>query len=399
MHDKYKRKLKGDLEKKIKSYIATREVECLSDFASKSNEGLRRKQNYPEDIRAKYSRDADRIAHTRAYSRYIDKTQVFFLVDNDHITHRVLHVQLVSKIARTIGRSLKLNEDLIEAISLGHDIGHVPFGHLGETILSDLCKENGLGRFLHNVQGVQCLDKIEECDLTLQVLDGILCHNGEVHNQSLKPNPDKDWVKFDAEIKNVKRGEKDYVPMTLEGCVVRFADTIAYLGRDIQDAIEIGLINDASEVPERCKENIGIKNDEIINSLIIDIIENSYDLDCISYSKEISGSVEKYKQFNKEHIYKNAKIKAEQEKIEGMYRTLFQKFLDALEEKDESSKIYEDFINISWISGEYLDNSTNEENVRDYIAGMTDRYFERVFKEITLPKRVTTYRKGAVSGG
>jgi len=397
MKDKYRKKIKRDLEKKIKSYIATREIECLSNFASKSDDGLRRKQKYTDDIRAKYSRDADRIAHTHAYSRYIDKTQVFFLVDNDHITHRVLHVQLVSKIARTIGRSLKLNEDLIEAISLGHDIGHVPFGHLGETILSDLCKKHELGRFLHNVQGVQCLDKIEECDLTLQVLDGILCHNGEVHNQSLKPNRDKDWVKFDEEIKDIKRGEKKYVPMTLEGCVVRFADTIAYLGRDIQDAIEIGLINDASEVPERCRENIGIKNDEIINSLIIDIVENSYGQNYISYSKEISDSVEEYKQFNYEHIYENAKIIAEQEKIEGMYRTLFQKFLEALEEKDESSRIYEHFMNVSWISGEYLDISTSEETVRDYIAGMTDRYFERGFKEIILPKRVTTFRKGEVS--
>ncbi|KAF5434512.1 dGTPase [Candidatus Methanophagaceae archaeon] len=394
MKDKYRKKIKGDLEEKITSYIAVRENKCLSEFASKSDDGLRRTQKYPDDIRAKYSRDADRIAHTRAYSRYIDKTQVFFLVDNDHITHRVLHVQLVSKIARTIGRCLKLNEDLIEAVSLGHDIGHVPFGHLGESIMSELCERHGLGRFLHNVQGVQFLDTIEDCNLTLQVLDGILCHNGEIHNQLLEPNWDKDWEKIDKEIEDIKKGKQDYVPMTLEGCVVRFADTIAYLGRDFQDAIEIGLINDDLEVPERCRENIGTTNDEIINTLIIDIVENSYGQNHISYSKEISDSVEEYKQFNYEHIYENAKIIAEQGKIEGMYRTLFQKFLEALEEKDESSRIYEHFMNVSWISGEYFDNSTCEETVRDYIAGMTDRYFERVFKEIILPKRVTTFRKG-----
>lgn len=397
MKDKYKRKIKSDLEEKITSYIRDREDKCLSEFASKSDDGLRRQRKYTDDIRAKYSRDADRIAHTRAYSRYIDKTQVFSLVDNDHITHRVLHVQLVSKIARTIGRCLKLNEDLIEAVSLGHDIGHVPFGHLGESIMSGLCERHGLGRFLHNVQGVQFLDKIEDCDLTLQVLDGILCHNGEIHNQLLEPNWDKGWGKLDKEIEDIKKGKQDYVPMTLEGCVVRFADTIAYLGRDFQDAIEIGLINPDLEAPERCRENIGTKNDEIINTLIIDIIENSYGQNYISYSKEISDSVEEYKQFNYEHIYKNAKIIAEQGKIEAMYKTLFHKFLNALEEKDESSRIYKHFMKEEWISREYLDNSTGEETVRDYIAGMTDRYFERVFKEIILPKRVTTFCKGDVS--
>ena len=397
MKDKYKRKIKSDLEEKITSYIEDREDKCLSEFASKSDDGLRRKRKYTDDIRAKYSRDADRIAHTRAYSRYIDKTQVFFLVDNDHITHRVLHVQLVSKIARTIGRCLKLNEDLIEAVSLGHDIGHVPFGHLGESIMSELCERHGLGRFLHNVQGVQFLDTIEDCDLTLQVLDGILCHNGEIHNQLLEPKWDKDWEKLDKEIEDIKKGKQDYVPMTLEGCVVRFADTIAYLGRDFQDAIEICFINPDLEVPERCRENIGTKNDEIINTLIIDIVENSYGQNYISYSKEISDAVEEYKQFNYEHIYENAKIIAEQGKIERMYETLFQKFLEALGEKDESSRIYKHFMNVSWISGEYLDISTSEEKVRDYIAGMTDRYFERVFKEIILPKRVTTFCKGDVS--
>ena len=397
MKDKYDKKLKEDLEEQIKSYIKGREEGYLSEFACKSDDGKRRKQIYREDIRAKYSRDADRIAHTHAYSRYIDKTQVFFLVDNDHITHRVLHVQLVSKIARTIGRALKLNEDLIEAISLGHDIGHVPFGHLGESVLSELCEKCKLGRFLHNVQGVQFLDKIEDCDLTLQVLDGILCHNGEVHNQSLEPNRDKDWEKFDKEIEDIKKGKKDYVPMTMEGCVVRFADTIAYLGRDIQDAIEIGLINSDSEVPERCRENIGVKNDEIINSLIIDLVENSYDQNYISYSKEISESVKKYKEFNKECIYHNENLLSEKEKIETMYKILYKKFLDDLGCEDKTSKIYQHFIDLDWISKEYFENSSPAEQVRDYIAGMTDRYFESMFKEIIFPKRVTTFRTGAAS--
>lgn len=396
MGDKYNKKMKLELEEKIKSYITRREKDYLSEFAYKNEDGLRRKQKNIEDIRTKCSRDADRIAHTRAYSRYIDKTQVFFLVDNDHITHRVLHVQLVSKIARTIGRALKLNEDLIEAISLGHDIGHVPFGHPGESILSELCKKCKLGRFLHNVQGVQFLDKIEDCNLTLQVLDGILCHNGEVHNQSLEPNRDKNWEKFDKEIEDVKKGKKDYVPMTMEGCVVRFADTIAYLGRDIQDAIEIGLINSDLEVPERCREKIGTKNDEIINALVIDLVEKSYDQNYISYSKEISESVSEYKKFNYKCIYHNEKLLSEKEKIETMYKIIHEKFLYDLGCEDKTSKIYPDFIDKDWISKEYFKNSSHAEQVRDYIAGMTDGYFERVFKEIMLPRRVTTF---ASNGG
>jgi len=389
--DKYNKKMELGLEEKIKSYIAERENNYLSEFSYKNEDGLRRKQKYIEGIRTKCSRDADRIVHTHAYSRYIDKTQVFFLVENDHITHRVLHVQMVSKIARTIGRALKLNEDLIEAISLGHDIGHVPFGHLGESILSELCKKCKLGRFRHNVQSVQFLDKIEDCNLTLQVIDGILCHDGEVHNQSLEPNRDKDWEKFDKEIEDIKKGKKDCVPMTMEGCVVRFADTIAYLGRDIQDAIEIGLINSDLEVPERCRENVGTKNDEIINTLVIDLVENSYGQNCISYSKEISESVRDYKDFNYSCIYHNERLLSEKEKIETMYKIIYKKFLEDRECEDRASKIYRHFMDVDWISKEYFENSSPAEQVRDYIAGMTDRYFERVFKEIMLPKRVTTF--------
>jgi len=392
MIEKYNKKINEEIQNEIKSYISAKEND-LSEFASKSEDGLRRQQKYPEDIRAKYSRDADRIIHTHAYSRYIDKTQVFFLVNNDHITHRVLHVQLVSKIARTIGRALKMNEDLIDAISLGHDIGHVPFGHSGEEILSDLCKSQG--RFLHNVQSVQFLDKIEDCDLTLQVLDGILCHNGEVHNQLLKPQGNKSWEDFDREIEEINNGNKNYIPMTLEGCIVRFADTIAYLGRDIQDAKEIGLIDENySEIPHNCKEKIGVQNDQIINSLIIDLIENSYGKDYISYSKEISDSVEEYKNFNYDTIYKNPKISLEKEKIKKMYEIMYCQFLEDSKNHNVKSKIFEHFYNLEWINKNYLLNSSPEEHVRDYIAGMTDRYFESVFTEIIFPNKVKTYKEG-----
>lgn len=342
------RQMDADLEREIKTNIAEREAASLSEFASKSDEGRRRKPELHEDIRTKYSRDCDRIMHTRAYSRYIDKTQVFYLVDNDHITHRVLHVQLVSKIARTIGRALRLNEDLIEAISLGHDIGHVPYGHLGESYLSDLCKKNGIKGFYHNAQSVQFLDVLEDRNLTLQVLDGILCHNGEAHAQKLKPNRNKDWDTFGMEIEGVKEG-KDYHPMTLEGCVVRFADRIAYLGRDLQDSIEIALISDTSEVPEICKDKIGVTNDNIINTLIIDLIENSCRNDYISYSKDVSDAITNYDTFNKEHIYDNPKLLHDRNKIKHMFELLYETFLHDLENENKESNIYKHFINVNWI--------------------------------------------------
>jgi len=173
--------------------LNARETEILSPVATLSDSGVRRFRDVrvEEGYRQTFSVDVDRILHSRAYTRYIDKTQVFYLIHHDHITHRVLHVQLVSKIARTIGRYLGLNEDLIEAISLGHDIGHTPFGHDGERFLSELCRAGGIGDFLHNVQSVQFLDRVERkgkgWNLCLQTLDGILCHDGEVHNQVLKP--------------------------------------------------------------------------------------------------------------------------------------------------------------------------------------------------------------------
>jgi len=395
MQYKYKKSLeeeKPELYNKIMEYHENRE-NLFSKFATKSSDGIRKEQKFKEDIRTKFSRDCDRIIHSKAYSRYIDKTQVFFLVDNDHITHRVLHVQLVSKIARTIGRSLRLNEDLIEAIAVGHDIGHPPFGHLGEKILSDLCKKHNIGRFLHNVEGVRFLDDIENCNLTLQVLDGILCHNGENFEKNLKPCRDKDWEYFEKEIKEILNGKTDYFPMTLEGCVVRMADIIAYLGRDIKDAVEIGLIDkDELNSIGGCTEKIGTENPEIVNNLIIDIIENSYGKDEISYSDEIYDCLKKYVKFNYDKIYNNPKRLTEKGKIEKMYETLFEKFLNDLEHGNRDSKIYKHFIETKEINKEYINNSEPAEIVRDYIAGMTDRYFEETFKEVVLPKRVKAFK-------
>jgi dGTPase len=376
-------------EAAIHTYIGKHES-LLSPLATTSADAVRRHNRKPEDIRTPYSRDADRIIHTRAYTRYIDKTQVFYLVENDHITHRVIHVQLVSRIARTIGRALRLNEDLIEAIALGHDIGHIPYGHFGETCLSALCDEHGIGKFFHNVQSVQFLDRIEDCDLTMQVLDGVLCHNGEADDVRIAPEPCGSWEEFDRKVEENARGIRSRPPMTLEGCVVKFADTISYIGRDLQDAKEIGLLSDETPLPAECRDALGETNGEIINTLIYDLLENSDSMDTgyISYSPGVERPLIRLREFSRKQVYDNPQLTREREKIRSMYRTLFTTFLTDIEDNRRSSRIFPEYIDTRWLNPEYRQSSSPPELVRDYIAGMTDRYFAKRFEEITIPRRV-----------
>jgi len=380
---------KHDAESSTRAYIAARES-LFSPGAAKSADAVRRQKNRTEDLRTPYSRDADRIIHTRAYTRYIDKTQVFYLVENDHITHRVIHVQMVSKIARTIGRSLRLNEDLIEAIALGHDIGHIPYGHFGESCLSALCEQNGIGKFFHNVQSVQFLDRIEARDLTMQVLDGILCHNGEADDVRIEPEPCPDWAAFDKKVHAYTTGQHFSAPMTLEGCVVKFADTIAYIGRDMQDARDVGLVDDTTPVPEECTRVLGSTNREIINTLIYDLLQYSESGEerYISYSQEVEQALIDLRAFSRRYIYENPKLTAEQGKIERMYRILFDRYLDDLLDKNPASRIFTEFIATDWISKKYVESASAAELVRDFIAGMTDRYFAKQFEECVIPRRV-----------
>ncbi|OFV68572.1 MAG: metal-dependent phosphohydrolase HD sub domain protein [Candidatus Syntrophoarchaeum caldarius] len=380
-----RRKIREDLFEKLRHLNLRREA-SLAPVSTGSEEGIRR-QAEEEDIRPSFSRDTDRIIHSRSYTRYIDKTQVFYFVENDHITHRVLHVQLVSKIARQIGRSLGLNEDLIEAIALGHDIGHAPFGHTGEKLLSKICEENGIGKFCHNVQSVISLDHIERWNLTLQVLDGILCHNGETHEQVLKPDRGKTWNDHDREIQSMIKGDPGNYPMTLEGCVVRISDTISYIGRDLEDAIMVGLI-ERDEVPERCAEVIGNENRDIVNTLIIDVIENSWECDYISLSKEVAEALDEFKRFNYEKIYENPVVNREVDKIEKMFRLMFGEFLHDLEADKRDSRIFQHHIDlIKDKNPSYADETSNAEIVRDFIAGMTDKYFSDTMMELYFPKR------------
>lgn len=362
----------------------------LSPLATYSTDAVRRHNRKPEDIRTPFSRDTDRIIHSHAYSRYIDKTQVFYLVENDHITHRVIHVQLVSKIARTIGRCLRLNEDLIEAIALGHDIGHIPYGHFGETCLSDICRMHGIGYFFHNVQSVRFLDSIEDCDLTMQVLDGILCHNGEADDVRIAPSACPGWAAFDKKVQDASSGRNPGTPMTLEGCVVKFADTIAYIGRDLQDARELGLLDDSDRIPEICRGILGETNQEIVDTLIKDLLMNSdtEETGFIAYSREVERALIALRGFSRNRIYENPRLCSEQGKIRTMYATLFDACTADIRNGRRDACIYTDFIESGHVSKAYLETATPPELVRDFIAGMTDRYFCRRYEDCVIPRRI-----------
>lgn len=356
----------------------------LSIYAANDNDAIRlKKRDNSKDIRPPFFKDSDSIMHCLSYTRYIDKTQVFSNYLNDNITKRVLHVQLVSKVARTIGRALKLNEDLIEAISLGHDIGHVPFGHVGESILNKISLEHNEGYFMHNVQSVRnflFLEKNGEgINLSIQVLDGILCHNGEILEgvyAPIKKNTGDVLDEYNNCYKE-KEASSKLCPMTLEACVVRISDVIAYIGRDIEDAMRMGIIS-KSDIPKSITDVLGDTNSSIINTLVLDIITNSLDKNYIKMSKEVFDALNELKDFNYRNIYYKANTKEDIENYEKMFRSLFDFYLNCLNKKINSD-IYETFLND--MNDEYKQNNTNERIVIDYLAGMTDSYFLRKYKE------------------
>ncbi|MBW2285855.1 MAG: HD domain-containing protein [Deltaproteobacteria bacterium] len=374
----------------LKTLLDQSEENRLSRWACLSRQAVREKREPDIDRghRQNFSIDTDRILHSLAYSRYIDKTQVFYLVKNDHITHRVLHVQLVSKIARTIGRLLRLNEDLIEAIALGHDIGHSPFGHDGERFLSTLCVAHGIGRCVHNIQGVRFLQVIERkgrgWNLTLQVLDGILSHDGELHSRALEPGKDKT---FETLAKEMEQKEQDpslnLWPMTLEGCVVRMADTISYIGRDIEDAIRLGLI-DRGEVPRECRQVLGDTNGTIVYTLVEDLVANSLDKPYVNFSVETGEALRQLKIFNQQRIYQNDRVKAQTGKIKLMFELLFHEYVADLEAGNETSDIFREYLD--GMSGEYRDAMPPAGVARDFIVGMTDEYFLNQCQKKLIPQ-------------
>lgn len=374
----------------MRQELDRQEESRLAAYATKSSQAIRRRfeERIREGHRQDFAVDADRILHSRAYTRYIDKTQVFYLIEHEHISHRVLHVQLLSKIARTIGRYLRLNEDLLEGISLGHDIGHPPFGHDGEHILSRLCEQHGIGPFLHSVQGVWFLERVEKngrgLNLSLQVLDGILCHDGETHLERLAPDREKTFQRLEEEM-HLKLADPDFPlkPMTLEGCVVRLADTISYIGRDLEDAITLNLIS-REELPPRVRTQLGSTNGAIVYSLVTDLIAHSYNKNYVGYSPEVGEALKALRDFNYARIYDNPRIKQETGKIEELFADLFQRFFRDLEEKDPHSPIWTDYL--EHMGPEYLEKVQPAAIVRDYLASMTDANFLRQCQELFFPQ-------------
>ncbi len=372
----------------------------LSSYACHDKKAVRRVDEKFHVARPNFVKDTERILNCRYFNRYADKTQVFSLYKNDDISRRILHVQIVSRIARNIGRMLKLNPDLIEAISLGHDLGHTPFGHAGERVLSNIYNAKTGKKFHHNVHSVRILDNILQLNISLQTLDGILCHNGETVRGQYYPNsfPCQDnqekFERFDKIISNCYSGEqktKNLVPSTLEGCVVRISDMIAYLGKDRQDAAILGI-----EIKEPFSRNklLGATNSEFISNIIANIISNSYGKEYLSIDDEFAEALLYEKNANYKLIYMPQDKTELYKTIEDMFIRVYDKLYADLHSKNENSPIYRHHINKIFMgfSNEEVRKQkyVQEENnqiVVDYIASMTDDYFMDVH-EYLFPNKV-----------
>ena len=377
--------LSDEISAKIDSDVKnnTRPSFCFDENGIIRRDPSRDKANV---LRTAFIRDIDKIIHCPFYNRYADKTQVFSFYKNDDITRRSLHVQLVSRIARTIGKALNLNLDLIEAISLGHDIGHTPFGHAGEEYLDQLFYKHTGRRFSHNVHSVRVLDEIFPYNISLQTLCGIASHDGELELCEYYPQPLDSFEEFDRLIEGCytdKDNVKKLVPSTLEGCVMRISDIIAYLGKDRQDAERAHIIPNADF--ENCA--IGTYNAEIINNLIVNIVENSYGKPYIKLDEVHFSALQKAKNDNYRHIYKSEKVKEMlQSTVQPMMERLYEKLLEDIDNNNVNSPIFTH--HIAYINKAHYKRATPYENtehnqiVVDYIASMTDDYFVDLYENL-----------------
>ena len=328
--------------------------------------------------RPNFAKDIDRIMYSPYYNRYTDKTQVFSLIKNDDITRRSLHVQLVSRIARTIGRALNLNLDLIEAIALGHDIGHTPFAHCGEVYLNELYNKHTGRFFTHNIHSARVLDQVFPLNLTLQTLSGIAGHNGEIELAEYRPMPLGSFEEFEQELEKcytIPGYSNKIQPSTLEGNVVRISDIIAYLGKDRQDAASIQMIESSAF----SSSVIGTINSEIINNLVVNIIENSYGKDYIMLDEAHFQAVQSYKRDNYAMIYANEPGRVILNRVvEPMMQEIYEQLLEDLRLGRKDSPVFRhhiDYVNQTQYPRTlpYEDTEPNQ-IVVDYIASMTDDY-------------------------
>ena len=320
------------------------ESQWLSPYASLSRNSRGREKEEPEcDIRPVYQRDRDRILHCKSFRRLKHKTQVFLTPQGDHYRTRLTHTLEVAQTARTIARALRMNEDLTEAIALGHDLGHTPFGHAGERALNQVCSEG----FAHNEQSVRIVERLEKggkgLNLTWEVRDGILNHQ-----MSGKPS-------------------------TLEGMIVRYSDKIAYINHDVDDAIRAGVIRE-DEIPRTYTDILGHSTRERLNTMIHDIVNNSLEKPDIRMSEDVEFAFRGMRKYMFENVYTNPKAKGEEEKAENILKELFHYYMDHPE------RLSNEYIERMWQTGE-----TQERSVCDYIAGMTDQYAIAKFQEFFVP--------------
>ena len=363
--------------------------EYFSRFACRNGAATRLQEESKCHMRTPFAVDRDRILHSGAYRRYQGKTQVFSFTNmfDEETSNRSLHTTYVSQISRTIAKMLRLNQELVEAIALGHDLGHPPFGHDGEVALSKCCVQRGIGQFHHNIQSLHVVDSIafqgNGLNLTNQVRDGIISHDGEVHNTILHPDRNKTESDIQNYIAGKKKGEHiTWMPSTLEGCIVRISDTIAYIGQDIEDAIRLNII-DRDDIPPDCAEFLGNNNSQIIDTLVKSVILNSYEKDQIAFDEEASYYLLKLKKFNYARIYTDKNVKKARTIIAKSMEILFEQYLQDIENNEIVSKIFTQFLNSK--SENYLTSYNDAEKVRDFIATMTDRYYNEEIKTYLLP--------------
>lgn len=378
--------LSENIQKQIES---DQKNHVLNPYAFQDKDVVRRYEGHDQASvwRPAFVRDCEKIMHNPYYNRYADKTQVFSLYRNDDISRRGSHVQLVSRIARNLGQVLGLNLNLIEAISIGHDIGHTPFGHAGEYKLDEMYFTRFGKHFHHNIQSARVLDTIFPVNVSLQTLDGIICHNGEIEQQEYRPVEEMSFDVFDA---RMKQSYTDFgsvaklVPSTLEACVMRVSDMIAYLGKDRQDAIKLGVLQDEGVFADL---GIGRINAEIIHNMTVSIIEHSYGKPYLSMSPEAFAAFSIGKKENYQLIYQNeSDTKLFKEQIYPMFEAVFHKLYQDISEGKKDSVIYTHHINYVKEHTKYYGNRVEyealpkEDIVVDYMASMTDDYFIDLYR-------------------
>lgn len=372
----------------------------LSPYAARSEDAVRVRPHTPNFaiLRPPYTYDVDKIIHSPLYNRYSDKTQVFSFYRNDDLSRRALHVQFVSKIAKTIGRALKLNLELIEAIALGHDMGHTPFGHKGELFLSEKYQEGcqkRLGQvryFNHNVHSARIFHRILGRNLTLQTLSGILSHNGEKTWHDYAPAPMTSFDAFEEILEQCYLEEafhKSLRPNTLEGCVVRISDMIAYAGKDRQDLYKARLIPEQTFQEKRL---IGTTNSQIISNVTANLIKNSIDSPTLNMDEAVFRDLRDLIHENSQVIYNHPELNSPYyEIVRPLLDQLYDRLVEDIETAQTDSPVFRHYLNDPIQGRCYRDpddwqrvTAPADEIVTDFIASMTDDYFIDICRHLHL---------------